>query len=239
MVNWDGYRTFYKDSFVAKNCGEYLKNTPSTVTALYNYELSPNFFYLPGEMRAHMKEYHSDHEKQTKRTNAMKASIKALKQSESSSSRKETLNFLKSFKCPMCPVSYVREDSLRSHIRVHQRARNGQKGIVVVDTSMLNEEDPDDPEETPPGQPAPPTSAAEPLTVSVLDPGATSTQQVVFYVPSDVNPEPQDPLLLSPNSGNNLLEQLNLQQGVQYILVPSSATEGFETQVEAQPTFQQ
>lgn len=43
--------------------------------------------------------------------------------------------FTKDHQCPMCDESYVREDSLRAHIRVHERANTGQKGVVVVDTS--------------------------------------------------------------------------------------------------------
>lgn len=175
-------------------------------------------------MRSHIKELHpSILEKKNKKQNSNKIIDK--KQEES----KPSLSFSRTFKCPICTVSYVREDSLRAHIRVHQRACNGQKGVVVVDTSVIRDEDPDDPEEM--------ISSQEKHNIQVPSVPETFTvieqqqqQQVVFYVPS-VNNETNETILLSPNSGNNILEQLHLQQGVQYILVPSSATEGFETQV--------
>jgi hypothetical protein len=84
-------------------------------------------------MRSHIKTEHAEHFEEQK--NKSKKSDKSTKKKKT----ENTSNLKRIYNCSICSVSFVREDSLRSHVRVHERANTGQKGVVVVDMYINNE----------------------------------------------------------------------------------------------------
>ncbi|KAF4519867.1 hypothetical protein B566_EDAN005205 [Ephemera danica] len=180
-----------------------------------------------GELRTHLKFEHPEVFK--KQSRKSKSDTNSGSRNSKADNIAKAIVFKRNFKCRVCSLSFVRNDSLRAHVKIHEQAAIGRKGVVVVD-SLRTDDNPDDPEVVPAATIQPPTTIPEPVSHTVHP--ISAPQQMLFYVPNVVQSLPQqDHLLLSPNSGNNLLEQLNLQHGVQYILVPSTtAADSFDTQ---------